>query len=56
MSSGNIVQIIGAVIDVEFSRDSVPNVYDALEVEVWSILGTVNAHNPLSGSFENEIP
>ncbi|MEE2732157.1 MAG: F0F1 ATP synthase subunit beta [Pseudomonadota bacterium] len=33
MSSGRIVQIIGAVIDVEFSRDSVPNVYDALNVE-----------------------
>ena len=33
MSSGNIVQIIGAVIDVEFERDSVPNVYDALAVE-----------------------
>ena len=33
MSSGNIVQIIGAVIDVEFTRDSVPNVYDALSVE-----------------------
>jgi F-type H+/Na+-transporting ATPase subunit beta len=33
MSSGSIVQIIGAVIDVEFARDSVPNVYDALEVQ-----------------------
>jgi len=33
MSSGSIVQIIGAVIDVEFARDSVPNVYDALKVE-----------------------
>ena len=33
MSSGRIVQIIGAVIDVEFPRDSVPNVYDALTVE-----------------------
>ena len=33
MSSGRIVQIIGAVIDVEFPRDSVPNVYDALNVE-----------------------
>ncbi len=30
MSSGNIVQIIGAVVDVEFPRDSVPKVYDAL--------------------------
>ncbi|MEQ3695499.1 MAG: F0F1 ATP synthase subunit beta [Pseudomonadales bacterium] len=33
MSSGRIVQIIGAVIDVEFPRDSVPKVYDALLVE-----------------------
>ena len=32
MSSGKIVQIIGAVVDVEFSRDSLPNIYDALVV------------------------
>ncbi len=32
MSSGRIVQIIGAVIDVEFDRNSVPKVYDALNV------------------------
>jgi F-type H+/Na+-transporting ATPase subunit beta len=32
MSSGKIVQIIGAVIDVEFPRDAVPQVYDALNV------------------------
>ncbi len=32
MSSGRIVQIIGAVIDVEFGRDGVPSVYDALNV------------------------
>jgi F-type H+-transporting ATPase subunit beta len=30
--SGRIVQIIGAVIDVEFPRDSVPKVYDALNI------------------------
>ncbi|CAO1669717.1 MULTISPECIES: F0F1 ATP synthase subunit beta [Salinicola] len=30
--SGRIVQIIGAVIDVEFPRDDVPKVYDALTV------------------------
>ncbi len=30
--SGRIVQIIGAVIDVEFPRDDVPKVYDALKV------------------------
>ncbi len=33
MSSGQIVQIIGAVIDVEFPRDVVPKIYDALKVE-----------------------
>jgi F-type H+-transporting ATPase subunit beta len=33
MSSGKIVQIIGAVVDVEFPRDSLPKVYDALTVE-----------------------
>jgi F-type H+-transporting ATPase subunit beta len=33
MSSGRIVQIIGAVIDVEFPRESVPQVYDALTVD-----------------------
>ncbi|QGG79129.1 F0F1 ATP synthase subunit beta [Litorivicinus lipolyticus] len=32
MSSGKIVQIIGAVVDVEFPRSAVPKVYDALNV------------------------
>ena len=29
MSQGKIVQIIGAVVDVEFPRDAIPRVYDA---------------------------
>ncbi|HKK04872.1 MAG TPA: F0F1 ATP synthase subunit beta [Gammaproteobacteria bacterium] len=33
MSSGNIVQIIGAVVDVEFPREAVPKIYDALNLE-----------------------
>jgi len=33
MSSGKIVQIIGAVVDVEFPRESLPKVYEALLVE-----------------------
>jgi F-type H+-transporting ATPase subunit beta len=33
MSNGNIVEIIGAVVDVEFPRESVPKIYDALRVE-----------------------
>ncbi len=32
MSAGQIVEIIGAVVDVEFPRESVPKVYDALNV------------------------
>ena len=33
MSSGNIVEIIGAVVDVQFAGDNVPKVYDALTVD-----------------------
>src|ERR1022692_3365963 len=33
LSSGKIVQIIGAVIDVEFPRDQIPKVYDALKLD-----------------------
>jgi F-type H+-transporting ATPase subunit beta len=33
MSQGKLVQIIGAVVDVEFPREHVPKVYDALKVE-----------------------
>ncbi len=33
MGSGRIVQVIGAVIDVEFSREEVPRIYDALMVD-----------------------
>lgn len=32
MSTGNVVEVIGAVVDVEFPRDSVPKVYDALKI------------------------
>ena len=33
MNQGKIVQIIGAVVDVEFPRENVPKVYDALKVQ-----------------------
>ncbi len=33
MSTGNIVQVIGAVVDVEFPRDAIPKVYDALQLD-----------------------
>jgi len=33
MSSGTVVEIIGAVVDVEFPRDAVPKTFDALKVD-----------------------
>ena len=33
MAQGKIVQCIGAVVDVEFPRDKMPHVYDALKLE-----------------------
>ncbi|MDE2070433.1 MAG: F0F1 ATP synthase subunit beta [Gammaproteobacteria bacterium] len=33
MSSGKVVQVIGAVVDVEFPREAIPEVYDALKLE-----------------------
>lgn len=38
MSAGKIVQVIGAVIDVEFPRDQVPKIYDALTIDGTDIL------------------
>ena len=33
MSIGNIVQVIGAVVDVEFPKEAIPSVYDALTLK-----------------------
>ncbi|MFO1354919.1 MAG: F0F1 ATP synthase subunit beta [Gammaproteobacteria bacterium] len=33
MSNGKVVQVIGAVVDVEFPRDAIPKVYDALKID-----------------------
>lgn len=38
MSTGQVVEIIGAVVDVVFPRDAVPKVYDALRIDVDSDL------------------
>ncbi|MDH5765446.1 MAG: F0F1 ATP synthase subunit beta [Gammaproteobacteria bacterium] len=43
MSAGKVVEIIGAVIDVEFPRDSIPKVYDALRIESASLTLEVQA-------------
>ena len=33
MSNGTVTQIIGAVIDVEFEKDNLPEVYEALLID-----------------------
>src|SRR3954471_4222225 len=33
MNEGTIVQCIGAVVDVEFPRDQIPEIYDALKLD-----------------------
>jgi hypothetical protein len=33
MATGKIVQIIGAVVDVEFPRDQLPNIYNAITID-----------------------
>ena len=33
MSKGTVIQIIGAVIDVEFPKENLPKIYDALTVD-----------------------
>lgn len=33
MSSGTVVEVIGAVVDVEFPRNAVPKTYDALKID-----------------------
>ncbi len=33
MDTGKVVQVIGAVVDVEFPRESIPKVYDALKLD-----------------------
>ncbi|MDX2367384.1 MAG: F0F1 ATP synthase subunit beta [Colwellia sp.] len=41
MSTGKVVQIIGAVVDVEFPQDAVPQVYDALKITEGNLEGLV---------------
>ncbi len=53
MSSGQIVEIIGAVVDVEFAREEVPNVYDALVVDDKNL--TLEVQQQLGGGIARTI-
>ncbi|MFQ3208998.1 MAG: F-type H+-transporting ATPase subunit beta [Colwellia sp.] len=41
MSTGKVVQIIGAVVDVEFPQNAVPKVYDAIKVTEGDLEGLI---------------
>ena len=47
MSTGNVVEIIGAVVDVQFPRGEMPNVYEALKIESVGLTLEVQQHAAL---------
>ena len=53
MSSGKILQIIGAVIDVEFNQADMPKVYDALTVEALGL--TLEVQQQIGGGVVRAI-
>ncbi|HSR61911.1 MAG TPA: F0F1 ATP synthase subunit beta [Gammaproteobacteria bacterium] len=55
MSSGEIVQIIGAVVDVEFPSDAIPRIYDALIVEGEGIHTTLEVQQQLGDGVVRTI-
>lgn len=56
MSKGKVVQIIGAVVDIEFPQDSVPKVYNALKVTSGELEGlTLEVQQQLGGGVVRTI-
>ena len=55
MSSGKIVQIIGAVVDVEFPRDAIPKIYDALLVDAEGVNTTLEVQQQLGDGVVRTI-
>ena len=56
MSQGKVVQVIGAVVDIEFPQDAVPKVYDALKVTEGDLSGlTLEVQQQLGGGVVRGI-
>ena len=55
MSAGNIVQIIGAVVDVEFPGHAIPKVYDALQVDAEGVETTLEVQQQLGDGVVRTI-
>ena len=52
MSQGKIVQCIGAVVDIEFPRDQMPKVYEALHL---ADVGSSTAEAGLTFEVEQQL-
>ena len=55
MSSGNIIQIIGAVVDVKFPSESIPKIYDALLVKGESASTTLEVQQQIGDGVVRTI-
>ncbi len=55
MSSGKIVQIIGAVVDVEFPSESIPKIYDALLVKGEDVSTTLEVQQQIGDGVVRTI-
>ncbi|MGU9977891.1 MAG: F0F1 ATP synthase subunit beta [Candidatus Oxydemutatoraceae bacterium WSBS_2016_MAG_OTU14] len=55
MQTGNIVEIIGAVVDVEFPQGAIPNIYDALVLESGDSNLTLEVQQQLGGGVVRTI-
>jgi F-type H+-transporting ATPase subunit beta len=55
MSSGNIIQIIGAVVDVKFPSESIPKVYDALLVKGEDVSTTLEVQQQIGDGVVRTI-
>ncbi len=55
MSQGTIVQCIGAVVDIQFPRDAMPKVYNALKLEEASISSKSFAEKGLTFEVQQQI-
>ena len=55
MATGKIVQVIGAVVDVEFPQDAVPQVYSALEVKNGDVRLVLEVQQQLGGGVVRTI-
>jgi F0F1-type ATP synthase beta subunit len=53
MSNGNIVQCIGAVVDIQFPRNNMPKIYDALKLTRGGSL-VLEVQQQLGGKMERE--